>query len=370
MRLTNLTGLGLTASLVMATGLIGAVPVAAADGECDAFEVYTPKHGSSSTVVRLSLPDGAASEIRKFGNELNAIGYSGSQNLLYGVSTRSQVVTIDRGGTAVVRGKVHGIGDATAGAVSGSTLYLRDGLKLVSLDINPGSPTYLQITRWKWLSWLADVDDFDFGSDALLYGVTSTGTVVSIDPVRGKVRVVSKPHVLPYGTYGAVLMSPGRVLYAINNRSRGMSRLYRIPLNAPQSAAEIAAFPAADVTDAAGCMTPPPIVEPPAPPSPPPVPPPPPPPASQRPVPPAPRPPAPTTTTTPPPPAIRAPVPLPPLPPVPPAKPKPKKSPPPSARPIAAPVPPDTEKKRRWALTTMVLLLGAGAATATAVRRR
>jgi hypothetical protein len=362
----RLTSLGLTASLVMATGLFGAFPVAAADGECDAFEVYTPKHGSSSTVVRLSLPDGTANEIRIFGNELNAIGYSASQNLLYGVSTRSQVVSIDRGGNAVVRGKVHGIGDATAGAVSGSTLYLRDGLKLVSLDIDPASPTYLQITRWKWLSWLADVDDFDFGPDALLYGVTSAGTVVSIDPVRGKVRVVAKPKALPHGTYGAVLMSPGRVLYAINNRSHGLSRLYRIPLNALQSAAEIAAFPAADVTDAAGCMPAPPIVEPPAPPSPPP---PPPPPATQRSVPPAPRPPAPTTTT-PPPPAIRAPGPLPPLPPAPTPKPKPKNSPPPSARPIAAPVPPDTDKKRRWALTTMVLILGAGAATATAVRRR
>jgi hypothetical protein len=365
----RLTSLGLTASLVMATGLIGAVPVAAADGECDAFEVYTPKHGSSSTVVRLSLPGGTATEIRRFGNELNAIGYSSKQNLLYGVSTRSQVVTIDRGGNAVVRGKVHGVGDATAGAISGSTLYLRDGLKLVSLDIDPASPTYLQITRWKWLSWHADVDDFDFGSDALLYGVTSTGTVVSIDPVRGKVRVVAEPKALPHGTYGAVLMSPGRVLYAINNRSHGMSRLYRIPLDAPQSAAEIAAFPAADVTDAAGCMPAPRIVDPPVPPPTPPPPSPPPPSATQRPAPPAPRPPAPTTTTTPPPPAIRAPGPLPPLPP-PASTPKPKKSPPPSARPIAAPVPPDTDKKRRWALTTMVLLLGGGAATAAAARRR
>ncbi|MBP2330899.1 hypothetical protein JOF56_011284 [Kibdelosporangium banguiense] len=366
----RLPSLGLTASLVMTTGLIGAVPSAAADGECDAFEVYTPKHGSSSTVVRLSLPDGGAGEIGQFGNELNAIGYAAGQNLLYGVSTRSQVVTIDRSGEAVVRGKVHGIGDATAGAVSGSTLYLRDGPKLMSLDIDPASPTYLQVTRWKWLSWLADVDDFDFGPDALLYGVTSAGMVVSIDPVRGKVRVVAKPKALPHGTYGAVLMSPGRILYAINNRSHGKSRLYRIALNDPQTATEVAAFPAADTTDAAGCLPAPRIEEPPAPPpSPqPPPPPPPPPPATQRPSPPAaPRPPAPTTTSVQP--VVRQPAPVPP--PIPPTSTnKPKKSPPPSMRPVAAPVKPDTEKKRRWALTTMVLILGAGAAVAATVRNR
>ncbi|RSM59664.1 hypothetical protein DMH04_55590, partial [Kibdelosporangium aridum] len=255
----RLPSLALAASIVMASGLVGTAR--AADGECDAFEVYTPKHGSMSTLVRLSLPEGRGAELRKFSNELNAIGYSRSQNLLYGVSTRSHVVTLDRGGTAVDRGKVRGIGDATAGAISGSTLFLRDGLKLVSLDINPASPTYLQITRTKWLSWLAHVDDWDFGSDALLYGVTSVGMVVSVDPLTGKVRVVAKPSALPFGTYGAVLMAPGRILYAIVNRSHGKSRLYRIPLTGPKNTAEVASFAPADTTDAAGCLTPPPVVE-------------------------------------------------------------------------------------------------------------
>ncbi|GAB3877277.1 hypothetical protein GCM10029964_026120 [Kibdelosporangium lantanae] len=132
------------------------------------------------------------------------------------------------------------VGDATAGAVSGSTLFLRDGLRLLSLDVNPKSPTYLKIIHVKWLSWFADVDDFDFGSDALLYGVTSGGTVITVDPLKGTVRTVARPKVLPYGTYGAVLMSPGRILYAVNNRVGSTSRLYRIPLNAPDTATEIA----------------------------------------------------------------------------------------------------------------------------------
>lgn len=363
MRLFNLT---LVASLVVTTSLIGAGPVVAADGECDAFGVYAPHYGAPSTLVRLSLPSGSATKLDKVGNELNAIGYAPAQNLLYGVSTRSEVVTIDRRGVAVVRGKVHGVGDATAGAISGSTLYLRDGLKLMSLDVDPASPTYLKIIRWKWLSWLADVDDFDFGPDALLYGVTGSGAVVSIDPVRGHVRIIAKPKALPHGTYGAVLMSSGRVLYAVNNRSDGKSRLYRIPLSAPQTAAEIAAYPPAAVTDAAGCLPAPPVVEPPPPPTPPQ---PPPPPAAQRPVvPPAAPSPAPGTTT-PAPPAESAPEAVPPpIPPAPTAK--PKKSPPPSVRPAAAPVRPDTEKKRRWALTTILLILGTGAAVATTSRNR
>jgi hypothetical protein len=369
----NLT---LAAAILMASGLAGSTPASAADGACDAFEVYTPKHSSSSTVVRLALPEGNANELRRFSDELNAIGYAPGQNLLYGVSTRSHVLTISPSGVITDRGRVRDVGDATAGAVSGSTLFLRDGLRLLSLDINPASSTYLKVIKVKWLSWFADVDDFDFGSDALLYGVTSHGAVVSIDPVRGTVRTVAKPKALPHGTYGAILMAPGRILYAVNNRAGGASRLYRIPLSAPQATAEVASFPAADTTDAAGCLPAPPVVEPPAPPPPPPSSSPPPPPSSRPtaiPVPP--RTPAPSRTTV----TTTTPVPLPvqqiqvPAPPPVPAPPKAttrKPPPPPSPQPIAAPVHPDTEKKRRWALTTLLLMLGGGATIAATVRKR
>jgi hypothetical protein len=354
----------LAASIIVASGLVGSGPAVAADGACDAFEVYTPKHGSSSTVVRLDLPSATATAVTKFGNEVNAIGYSPGQNLLYGVSTRSQVITINRAGVSTDRGKVHGIGDATAGAISGSTLYLRDGTKLVNLDIDPASPTYLKVVKTKWLSWFADVDDWDFGSDALLYGVTSNGTVVSVDPVRGKVRPIARPEALHHGTYGAVLMAPGRILYAIANRVHGKSRLYRIPLGAPETAAEIAAFEPADTTDAAGCMPAPPVIEPPAPPPPVPAPPP----VAPRPAPPVTRPVA--DTTTPAPPTVPAPVVVPPpAPPNPPA-PTSRKKPLPEPKPAAARVPPDTEKKRRVALTTLIIILGAGAAVGAAVRNR
>jgi hypothetical protein len=361
-RLPNIT---LAAVLLMASGLVGSTAATAADGACDAFEVYTPKHGSSSTVVRLQLPEGSARELRKVTVELNGIGYAASQNLLYGISTESHVVTIDPGGAVVDRGKVHDVGDATAGAISGSTLFLRDGSRLLSLDINPASPTYLKIIHVKWLSWFADVDDFDFGSDALLYGVTNSGTVVTIDPLHGTVRMVARPKALPYGTYGAVLMSPGRILYAINNRVDGASRLYKIPLAAPETAVEVASFPAADATDAAGCLPPPPVIEPPT--SNPPTPEPPPaavpaPPKTSAPA----RKPAPTTTTTPPPAVVQPPAPS--------QTPTPPKTthkpPPPSPRPVAAPVQPDTAKKRRWALTTLILVLGGSAAMAAAARRR
>jgi hypothetical protein len=374
-RLPNIT---LAAAILMTSGLVGSTPALAADGACDAFEVYTPKHGSSSTVVRLALPEATANEVRNFGNELNAIGYSAGQNLLYGVSTRSHVVTIDPGGAVVDRGKVHDVGDATAGAISGSTLFLRDGSRLLSLDINPSSPTYLKVVHVKWLSWFADVDDFDFGSDALLYGVTSSGTVVSIDPLRGGVSTVAKPKVLPHGTYGAILMAPGRILYAVNNRVGATSRLYRIPLAAPETATQVASFAAADTTDAAGCLPPPPVIEPPAPPpSPPPPSPPSPPSPAPAPAPAPPRSPAPLSpapprtpaTTTTPPPAARVQAPAPPTIPPPPRT-TTRKSPPRLPQPVAAPVRPDTEKKRRWALTTLILALGAGAAVAAAARNR
>ncbi|GAB3877280.1 hypothetical protein GCM10029964_026130 [Kibdelosporangium lantanae] len=96
----------LVATLVMASGLAGSNDATAADGACDAFEVYTPKHGSSSTVVRLDLPTAHAVQLRTVTNELNGIGYAASQNLLYGISTNSHVVTIDPAGAVVDRGKV------------------------------------------------------------------------------------------------------------------------------------------------------------------------------------------------------------------------------------------------------------------------
>ncbi|ALG07991.1 DUF6923 family protein [Kibdelosporangium phytohabitans] len=367
----RLPRLALTASLLVTSGLIGvATGTADAQGACEAFEVYTPKHGSASTLVKLSLPSGGGTELRKFGVELNAIGYSASQNLLYGMSSGSRVVTLDRGGNAVDRGKVHGVRNATAGAISGSTLYLRDGMQLVSLDVSPASPTYLKVVKTKWMSWLADVDDWDFGSDAQLYGVTTFGAVVSVNPVNGKVRTIGKPHGLPWGTYGAVLMAPGRVLYAINNREKGKSRLYRIPLAAPKTFTEVASYAPADTTDAAGCLTAPPVVDPPAPPPPvPPIPQPPvPPPATSRPAPPRTTPPRTTTPTTPPP--INQVVQPPPPSPAPPPPSKARKTPPPTPKPVAARPKPDTEKKRRWAVTTIVLILGAGAAAGIAARHR
>ncbi|MET0135844.1 MAG: hypothetical protein ABW215_19875 [Kibdelosporangium sp.] len=368
----KLPGITLAASLLAASGLVGSTPATAAEGACDAFAVYTPNQGSSSTVVGLALPGGAVSEIRKFGEEVNAIGYSPGQNLFYGVSTRSHVITVDRSGLPTDRGKVRGVGDATAGAVSGSTLYLRDGLRLLNLDIDPASPTYLKVVRTKWLSWLADVDDWDFGPDALLYGISSGGIIVSVDPVGGKVRMVARPHALPHGTYGAVLMAPGRILYTVVNRERGRSRLYRIPLAAPHTATEIATFEPKDTTDAAGCMPAPPVIEPPAPP--PPAPPP-----SQAPAP-APAPPVappPVTrpvvvTTTPPPPQAIAPAPVVVPPPAPPGAPAPtsRRKPVPGPIPVATAATPDTAKKRRVALTTLLIVLGAGAAIGAAVRNR
>ncbi|TCO52505.1 DUF6923 family protein [Actinocrispum wychmicini] len=361
-RWSNVT---LAAVLLMGSGLVGSTPAAAADGACDAFEVYTPRHGSSSTLVRLDLPSGQARDVRTFADELNGIGYAASQNLLYGISTKSHVVTINPGGAVVDRGKVFDVGDATAGAISGSTLFLRDGGRLLSLDIDPKSPTYLRIIHVKWLSWFADVDDFDFGSDGLLYGVTSSATVVTIDPLHGTVHTVARPKALPNGTYGAILMAPGRILYAINNRVGSSSRLYRIPLADPQAASEVASFPAADATDAAGCLPPPPVIEPPT--SNPPTPTQPPPPAPAPPKLPAPvRKPLPTTPSTTPPPSAQ-PVTQPSQ--SPPAT-TPHKPPPPSRRPVAAPVQPDTPKKRRWALTTLVLVLGGGAAVGATVRNR
>jgi hypothetical protein len=348
-RLTVVTAILLASAAIPAT--------AAQDGGCETFQVYTRWHGNSSTVVRMTLPSGSSAPVGQIGYEVNAIGYAASQNLVYGVSGKSHVITISRAGVVTDRGKVTGLYDVTAGAALGTVLYLLDGLKLVLLDINPASPSYLKVLKTKWLSWQAhEVHDFDFGPDGQLYGVTG-GTIVTINPTSGAVRKVATPWGLPYhGTYGSVVLAPGRILYTINNEA---GRLYRIALDTPGSATQVTSVPVSEVSDASGCLAPPVVQPPPPPPAPPPAP---------RPPAPAKTTPAPVTTTTRSP--AGAPVPVPPSAPPPETTTPPRNRTHPTPKPMAQPVPPDTQKKRRWALTILVLIFGAGTAVAGIARSR
>jgi hypothetical protein len=347
----------------------------AATTNCVAFEVRTAEWGGgSSTLLRVDLTAGSSSTVTQLGYQVNAIGYAGQQNLVYGIATRGggRLVRISTQGMLSDLGQVRGAGgrlaDAVAGAVLGGDLYVRSNGSLYAIGVDPSSGDFAAVARVVPLrpEWLADnVDDFAVdAANGLLYGlqgdVGESASMVSIDPNSGVVREARPVQGLPgWASYGSVVLS-GQLMYAIADDVFGQSRLYRIPLDGSGPALQLATWSAASVTDMAGCLATP------APPTTPPPPPtttnrpPPPPPATTtpKPVPAQVIPPvstiAPTATTLPPPTPTLPPTPVPTSPRV--ALPQ--------AKLLAQPSEEERNTERRWALTTVVIIFGGGAVAA------
>jgi hypothetical protein len=389
----------------LTTVLVAGESSAAAD--CTILQFSSPGHTSLSRLSRIDLPSGATTSLGVLGYQINAAGYSRDQDLVYGIASRDKhgwlqrrphLVTVDRRGTVAdlgqVRRGVGGIADPTAGAVSGSRLYLRDGHRLYTMDIDPRSTSYKSVLRRVSLSpvYLAmSVDDFavDPGS-GLLYGISTWGhgaKVVSLDPGSGKVRVVSGVPGVPWqDSFSSVVVGSAGVLYAVHTGHGARSRLYRIGVDG--SSREVSSWSSAAGGDAAGCLkqatlppppppkpTPRPTTPPPRPPSPKPKPKP-----SVRPtVTPTPRPsprPTPRPTTPQPSTPVAAPPPPPPTTPRPTPKP-PRAAPAPAVISVApqvaaAPEPEDrtVQVLRRWSLATLLVVLAGGAAMAAQRRMR
>ncbi|MFD4675145.1 DUF6923 family protein [Lentzea sp. NPDC058450] len=308
---------------------------------------------------------------------VNALGYSASLGRLVGLTSRghhwwknpAHVVLIDTKGVVNDLGPVEAqwfrTDDVSAGAVVGTTFYVRDTARLHAIDIDPASPAYLRIVRTVALDWPAMTLD-DFTADPVtgkLTGVSAAGwgpgEVVSFDPVSGRVLSRTEIPALPgRSTYGAVIIDASGTIYAINNGYQGSSRLYRIT---GTTAVELSTGPQMGMIDAAGCLPNPmpPRVEPPAP-------------RPEVPAPPAPAPPVPAPVPAPvpvvqqppPPPVVTTPASVPPQPvPVRAARQRPE---PREELPLAAETTPMT-KSRKWAMVTVILvMLGAGAAAARA----
>ena len=310
---------------------------------------------------------------------VNALGYSPTLGRLVGLTSKghhhwvhpAHVVLIDTKGVVNDLGPVVApwfrTDDVSAGAVVGTTFYVRDNARLHAIDIDPASATYLKIVRSVVLDWPAlTLDDFTANpATGKLTGVSAAGwgpgEVVSFDPVSG--RVLSKAEItdLPgKSTYGAVVIDSAGTVYAVNNGYKGHSRVYRIVGGA---AAELSSGPSMGMIDAAGCLpTPmPPRIEPPAP-------------KPDVPAPPAPVPSQPVRTTPAPAPVVPPPPPPPPpvtTPPSVPNQPVPvraaRREPRPREEASVEVATTPLSKPRKWAMVTIILvMLGAGAAAARA----
>ncbi|MFD5826865.1 DUF6923 family protein [Lentzea sp. NPDC060358] len=314
---------------------------------------------------------------------LNALGYSPALGRLVGLTSKgghwwknpSHVVLVDTRGAVSDLGPVDAhwfrTDDVSAGAVVGTTFYVRDTARLHAIDIDPASPTYLEVVRTVVLGWPAlALDDFTPNPATGAFtgvwaGGHGPGEVVTFDPATG--RVLSRTEIagLPgKSTYGAVVVDAAGTVHAVNNGHQGRSRVYRIT---GTSAVELSAGEPMGMVDAAGCLPAPmpPRAEPPAP-------------RPEAPLPPAPAPvlpPAPVPAPVPAPAAVVAPVVPPPAVVAPPASVAPQPVPVRAAREkteprqdlaLEAESTPLT-KSRKWAMVTIVLvMLGAGAAAARA----
>ncbi|PWK82504.1 hypothetical protein C8D88_11397 [Lentzea atacamensis] len=373
--------LGAVSSLLVLSAPFTSTVAHAAPANCDAFQVRSSHRGTLSTFTKLDVSSGGVTEVARLDYAVNALGYSAALGRLVGLTSKghhwwkspSHIVLIDTQGVVNDLGPVDAhwfrTDDVSAGAVVGTTFYVRDNARLHAIDINPDSATYLKIVRSVVLDWPAlALDDFTVNpTNGNLTGVSAAGwgpgEVVSFDPASG--RVLSKTEIqnLPgKSTYGAVVIDAAGSVYAVNNGYKGRSRVYRI---AGSTAVELSAGPQMGMIDAAGCLPNPmpPRIEPPAPR--PEVPPPPPAPVSTSVPTPAPTPapapapvvPPPPVTTTTPPPVSPQPVPV---------RAARKKPEPRKDLPVEAETTPLT-KSRKWAMVTIILvMLGASAAAARA----
>jgi hypothetical protein len=383
-----------------------------AASNCEILLVRSSGPNSLSVLSRVDLPSGESTDLGRLDYQVNAMGYSRDQDLVYGIARhgwRPHLVTLDRRGAVADLGPVRegagGIADPTAGAVAGSRLYLRDRHRLFTVDIDPESSTYKQVLRVVRPSplWLTmSVDDFAVSpGDGLLYGVSTFGAVakvVRIDPGTGGTRVVSEVRGVPaQDSYTSVVMTDSRSVVAIHTGHGRRTQVFRIGFDG--SSTELASWAAAAGSDAAGCLKqplPPPTLPPP----------------TRTPTPPPTRPPTPTPTPTPTPSPSPSPTPTPspsatptpsptPTPtPTPSPTPTPTPTPRPSARQLPPPLlPPPTPRPRvrptpelirivpqaaatpkpadrtvqvlrRWSLATLLVVLTGGAAMAAQRRMR
>ncbi|OLR89427.1 hypothetical protein [Actinokineospora bangkokensis] len=402
---------GAAAAAVLAgTALIttdprGATPaqVRPAAASCAFYRVHRDGLGLS-TLTRVDLRTGGETTLRTLDQRVDALGHADGR--LYalaaggrdGVYLPSRLFTLDLRGNVLASAPLGGalLGGLVirGGGVAGGRFYAVTATALLTIRL---SDAVVEARRpiTPLLSGLG-VDDLALrAADGQLYGVATPllaagpGRLVRINPATGALSWPPSPQLPPSASYGAVTFGSDGALYAMSNRTAGRARLYRAPLGGtPQ---EVAVAPSTTFQDASECVAvpapPPPTATPPTvtPPitTPPTT---------------TPRPPGPPGATTVPatttPPSSVSPEPAPGAPPpegpTPPAALAPPAVVPPPPEPSGAPAAPgmpaqvrqraqeeeeqaptpkqraqeSTEKKRRWGLTTLALLFGAGAAAA------
>ncbi|WP_156753264.1 DUF6923 family protein [Actinokineospora pegani] len=388
------------AAVLTGTTLLTSEPAAPAEvavaaptpADCVFYRVHSNGH-DLSTLVSVDLATGETARLRTLGQRVDALAYARGRlhavaaSGIEGIYVPPRLVTLDTAGNVVASKPITGTllagWFARGGAVVGDRFVIIAATKLFGINLDTG----VVETMVPLSSPLAGllVDDLAYRpADGMLYGATSLpagpGKLVRINPRTGAVSWAGMGDLPPSPSYGSIVLGTDDALYPISNSTNRAAHVYRVPVAAGARPTDtgITLNPSSS-TDASECV---PHAAPPPPTSPP----------TPSPT----TPPAPTSEPEPAPVPAPPDAPPPPLPPgaVPPIVPAPVAGPlPPAAAPPPAPAPEPpaaaprrggsppsrveqptpkalardaTEKKRRWAVATVVLLLGAGAAASSA----
>ncbi|WP_408950764.1 beta strand repeat-containing protein [Lysobacter sp. Hz 25] len=184
----------------------------------------------------------------------NAVGYNPADNYQYGLitPTSNTLVRIGSDGAAVSLGAVSGLPVATyisgAFGTAGNVLYVKSnlaaGTTMYAINVTTMTATpvslsaAIDIADWAWVN-------------GLLYGVTLTGQLVSVNPSTGAVANIGASNSLPDGYFGAMYGAPNGLYGSGNNPPSGF---YKFDL-ATGTATLISGAPGSSANDGSNCPT-------------------------------------------------------------------------------------------------------------------
>ncbi|OQR53306.1 DUF11 domain-containing protein [Bacillus sp. CDB3] len=192
---------------------------------------------AEGVMYQINLVTGEATRLGSItpaSNNYNAIGFNPKDNVFWGYDNNRQTVVQINPDLTTTAVSVPGLpsGPFFVGDVDKDGHYYlfseNPSTSYYSIDVNQGSPTYLQVESHS-LSSTTDAKDWGFNPiDNQLYGVQNNGQVIKVDPLTGAVTALPTTGLPPApgsDQYGAVFFDPDGALYAIHN-SNGV--VYRI----------------------------------------------------------------------------------------------------------------------------------------------
>jgi hypothetical protein len=258
------------------------------------YQVHLPRGHRTSSLGTFDLSSSTFRPIRALrlartgGIQVNAIGFSQSQNVFWGMRTdpfrRDRVVRIDSranvddiGQPTDISGRPVAV-EAVTGTVRNDRLYIHNKLdnSLLVIDVDPDSETLgrvlhrARLNRTSGNFGFLQIGDWDFNSrDGMLYSLEMQGRlgrpstrrmVIVVNPTTGAVRdIADVSRHLPDGqNYGAVYIEESSgIMYVSNNdvgRRHRHSQTFGIQQFNPPIVTAYRRGGALDVNDGADCL--------------------------------------------------------------------------------------------------------------------